>query len=51
MAEPLTLSLASSFNCINAYDKEIKAINQAIEKTIKGMESKCISNPPNPSQA
>lgn len=37
MAEPLTLSLASSFNCINAYDKEIKAINQAIEKTIKGM--------------
>ena len=37
MAEPLTISLASSFNCIDAYKKEIKAIDQAIEKTIKGL--------------
>lgn len=37
MAEPLTISLASSFNCIEAYKKEIKAIDQAITKTIRGM--------------
>lgn len=37
MAEPLTISLASSFNCIEAYKKEIKAIDGAIEKAIKGM--------------
>ena len=37
MAELLTISLASSFNCIEAYKKEIKAIDQAITKTIRGM--------------
>ena len=37
MAEPLTVSLASSFNCIEAYKKEIKAIDAAIEKSIKGL--------------
>ena len=32
MYEPLNISLASSFNCIHAYQKEIKLIEQAIEK-------------------
>ncbi len=35
--KPLTISLASSFNCIEAYRKEIKAIDNAIERTIKGV--------------
>ena len=37
MYEPLNVSLASSFNCIQTYQKEIKLINQAIEKCISGM--------------
>ena len=37
MYEPLSISLASSFNCIHAYQKEIKLIEQAIEKCINGM--------------
>ena len=37
MYEPLNISLASSFNCIHAYQKEIKLIEQAIEKSINGM--------------
>ena len=37
MYEPLNVSLASSFNCIQAYQKEIKLIEQAIEKCINGM--------------
>lgn len=35
--EPLTVSIASSFNCISAYEHEIKTINKAIEKTLKGL--------------
>lgn len=35
--EPITVSIASSFNCINAYEQEIKTINKAIEKTLKGL--------------
>jgi transposase len=35
--EPLNISLASSFNCIDTFKKEIKAIDDAIEKAIKGM--------------
>lgn len=35
--EPLTVSIASSFNCIKAYEKEIKTINQAIERAIQGL--------------
>ena len=35
--EPLTISLASSFNCISAYETEIKSIDKAIGKTIKGL--------------
>ena len=37
MYEPLNVSLASSFNCIQTYQKEIKLIEQAIEKCISGM--------------
>ena len=37
MYEPLNVSLASSFNCIQTYQKEIKLIDQAIEKCINGM--------------
>ena len=37
MYEPINISLASSFNCIETYQKEIKAIDKAIEKTIRGM--------------
>lgn len=37
--EPLTISIASSFNCIKAYETEIKALNTAIEKTIKGVNT------------
>ena len=35
MYEPLNISLASSFNCIQAYQKESRLIEQAIEKCIK----------------
>lgn len=35
--EPLTISIASSFNCIETYEREIKSINKAIEKTLKGL--------------
>ena len=37
MYGPLNVSLASSFNCIQTYQKEIKLIDQAIEKCINGM--------------
>lgn len=37
MYEPLNVSLASSFNCIQTYQKEIKLIDQAIVKSINGM--------------
>ncbi len=37
MYEPINISLASSFNCIEAYRKEIKAIDKAILKAIQGM--------------
>lgn len=35
--EPLTISIASSFNLIMAYTKEIKAVNKAIENTLNGL--------------
>ena len=37
MYEPLNVSLASLFNCIQTYQKEINLIDQAIEKCINGM--------------
>lgn len=36
--EPLTIALASSLNLINAYEAEMKSINKAIEKTLRGLE-------------
>ena len=36
--EPLTVSIASSFNCIEAYQKEIKTINGAIGRAIRGLD-------------
>ena len=36
--EPLTISIASSFNLISVYESEMKAINKAIEKTLKGLD-------------
>ena len=36
--EPLTVAIASSFNLITAYNHELKAINAAIEKSIKGLD-------------
>lgn len=41
--EPLNISLASSFNCIDTFKKEIKAIDDAIEKTIKGMHPNALT--------
>lgn len=35
--EPLNVSIASSFNCIETFKKEIKAIDTAIEREIKGL--------------
>lgn len=35
--EPLNITLASSFNCIDIFKKEIKVIDDTIEKIIKGM--------------
>ena len=33
----MSVSIASSFNCINAFEQELKAINKAIDKTVKGL--------------
>lgn len=35
--EPLNVSIASSFNCIETFKKEIKLIDTAIEREIKGL--------------
>lgn len=37
--EPLNVSIASSFNLIKAFESEVKAIDKAIEKNIKGMNT------------
>jgi len=37
--EPLNVSIASSFNVINAFQSEIKEIDKAIEKNIKGINT------------
>jgi transposase len=36
--EPLTVSIASSFNLVSTYENEIKAVNKSIEKTLRGIE-------------
>lgn len=43
MYEPLNISLASSFNCIAAYQKEIRVIDKAIVKTIQGMSPNALT--------
>lgn len=35
--EPLTTSIACSFNCIEAFEKELAGINKAIERAVSGM--------------
>lgn len=35
--EPLTTSISCSFNCIRAFQKELKAIDDAVLKTVKGL--------------
>ena len=37
--EPINSSISSSFNVIKAFEEEIKAIDKAIEKTIKGLNT------------
>jgi transposase len=37
--DPLTAAIAASFNCIKAFEKEIKVIDCAIEKAVKGLSS------------
>lgn len=37
--EPLTISIASSFNCISAFEREIKILDAAILKAIKGLNT------------
>jgi transposase len=37
--EPLTVSISSSFNCIKAFEIEIKSLNKAIEKAIKALNT------------
>ena len=47
--EPLTIALASSFNCISAYDTEIKTIDKAIKRSINGLtqsEYQCLLSIP-----
>ncbi len=39
MYEPLNVSIASSFNVIKALENEIKAVDKAIAKTIKGLNT------------
>jgi transposase len=35
--EPLTIAIASSFNCLKAFEQEIKSIDKAIERTVNGL--------------
>lgn len=47
--EPLTISIASSFNCVSAFEKEIKTIDKAIINAIKGfnpLEYQCLTSIP-----
>ena len=37
MYEPLTTSIACSFNCIRAFEKELKALDAAIGEAVKGL--------------
>lgn len=37
--EPINIALASSFNLINCYDKEIKALDEAISRLVVGLDN------------
>ena len=37
--EPLTISITSSFNCIKAFEGEVKILNKAIERAIRGLNT------------
>jgi transposase len=37
--DPLNAAIAASFNCIKSFEKEIKLIDTAIEKAVKGLSS------------
>lgn len=36
--EPITISIASSLNLVRTFEKELKAVNKAIENTLKGLD-------------
>jgi len=47
--EPLTISIASSYNCISAFQQQIKIIDKAIERAIVGVnntEYQCLKSIP-----
>lgn len=47
--EPITISIAASFNCISAFEKEIKTIDKAIKRAILGFninEYQCLISIP-----
>lgn len=47
--EPLTIAIASSFNCISAYQHEVSSINKAIKKGVLGLCSnqyQCLTSIP-----
>ena len=49
LCEPITLALASSFNCLRAFEKEVKAVDSAISQTLKGFnthEFQCFTSVP-----
>ena len=43
-AEPITLAISSSFNVLQAYKEEIKAIDKGILKTIKGVNEQAYNS-------
>lgn len=45
--DPLNATIAASFNCIKAFEKEVSSLDKAIEKAVKGLstyEFQCISS-------
>lgn len=47
--EPITTAITSSCNCLRAFEREIKEVDKAIEKTVKGLnptEYQCLCSIP-----
>jgi transposase len=45
--DPLNATIAASFNCIKAFEKEVSALDKAIEKAIRGLQThefQCLSS-------